>query len=174
MGSSPIACNAPHSCAWPGPHRPQFIAAGTTGSRRAADTGLITPAHRLFPPARRNIRATLGRLIPNFSAISFHFSPASRSFTTRAWSLRRGAPPFTPAGKSPDHCVRPARRQAGRNPAQTTFGRDAELLLSSGSLSGLDGELMKTINRSAVAVTQAQPFLDWLHQADPTSAHLTL
>ena len=54
------------------------------------------------------------------------------------------------------------------------FGRDAELLLSSGSLSGLDGELMKTINRSAVAVIPAQPFLDWLHQADPTSAHLSL
>ena len=33
---------------------------------------------------------------------------------------------------------------------------------------------MKTINRSAVAVIPAQPFLDWLHQADPTSAHLTL
>src|SRR5215472_10664585 len=77
-------------------------------------------------------------------------------------------------GKSPDHCVRPARRQAGPNPAQTTSGRDAELLLSSGSLSGLDGELMKTINRSAVLVIPAQPFLDWLHQADPTSAHLTL
>ena len=33
---------------------------------------------------------------------------------------------------------------------------------------------MKTINRSAVAVMSAQPFLDWLHQADPTSAHLSL
>ena len=33
---------------------------------------------------------------------------------------------------------------------------------------------MKTINRSAVVVIPAQPFLDWLHQADPTSAHLTL
>jgi len=86
----------PRPFAWPGPHRSQF-AAGTTGSRRAADAGLITPAHRLFPPACRNIRATLGRLIPNFSAISFHFLLASRSFITRAWSLRRAAPPFTPA-----------------------------------------------------------------------------
>src|SRR5215469_2500889 len=33
---------------------------------------------------------------------------------------------------------------------------------------------MKTINRSAIAVIPAQPFLDWLHQADPTSAHLSL
>ena len=33
---------------------------------------------------------------------------------------------------------------------------------------------MKTINRSAVVVIPAQPFLDWLHQADPTSAHLSL
>jgi len=33
---------------------------------------------------------------------------------------------------------------------------------------------MQTINRSAVAVLPAQPFLDWLHQADPTSAHLSL
>src|SRR5262249_33267753 len=53
-------------------------------------------------------------------------------------------------------------------------GRDAESLLSSGNLNGLDRELMKTINRSAVAVIPAQPFLDWLHQADPTSAHLSL
>jgi hypothetical protein len=29
---------------------------------------------------------------------------------------------------------------------------------------------MKTIHRSAVAVLPAQPFLDWLHPADPTSA----
>ena len=33
---------------------------------------------------------------------------------------------------------------------------------------------MDTINRSAVIVMPAQPFLDWLHQADPTSAELTL
>jgi hypothetical protein len=33
---------------------------------------------------------------------------------------------------------------------------------------------MKTINRSAVVVIPAQPFLDWLHQEDPTSAHLSL
>ena len=33
---------------------------------------------------------------------------------------------------------------------------------------------MNTINRSAVVVIPAQPFLDWLHEADPTSAHLTL
>jgi hypothetical protein len=38
----------------------------------------------------------------------------------------------------------------------------------------MQGELMKTINRSAVVVIPAQPFLDWLHQADPTSAHLSL
>jgi hypothetical protein len=33
---------------------------------------------------------------------------------------------------------------------------------------------MDTINRSAVIVMPAQPFLDWLHQADPTSAELAL
>jgi hypothetical protein len=31
-----------------------------------------------------------------------------------------------------------------------------------------------TINRSALIVKPAQPFLDWLHQVDPTSARLTL
>lgn len=29
---------------------------------------------------------------------------------------------------------------------------------------------MDTINRSAVIVTPAKPFLDWLHRVDPTSA----
>jgi hypothetical protein len=33
---------------------------------------------------------------------------------------------------------------------------------------------MDSINRSAVIVTPAQPFLDWLHRADPTSAELSL
>ena len=33
---------------------------------------------------------------------------------------------------------------------------------------------MQTINRSALAVKPAQPFLDWLHRVDPTSVHLTL
>ena len=33
---------------------------------------------------------------------------------------------------------------------------------------------METINRSAIVVKPAQPFLDWLHQVDPTSAQLTL
>ena len=33
---------------------------------------------------------------------------------------------------------------------------------------------MDMINRSAIAVTPAQPFLDWLHRVDQTSAHLTL
>ena len=33
---------------------------------------------------------------------------------------------------------------------------------------------METINRSALVVKPAQPFLDWLHRVDPTSAHLTL
>jgi hypothetical protein len=33
---------------------------------------------------------------------------------------------------------------------------------------------MRGINRSAVIVMPAQPLLDWLHQADPTSAKLTL
>jgi hypothetical protein len=33
---------------------------------------------------------------------------------------------------------------------------------------------MRTVNRSAVIVMPAQPFLDWLHQADPTSIELTL
>jgi hypothetical protein len=31
-----------------------------------------------------------------------------------------------------------------------------------------------TINRSAIIIKPAQAFLDWLHQVDPTSAHLTL
>jgi hypothetical protein len=33
---------------------------------------------------------------------------------------------------------------------------------------------MNTINRSAVVVTPAQPFLDWLHRVDTSSADLTL
>ena len=33
---------------------------------------------------------------------------------------------------------------------------------------------MEMINRSAIVVKPAQPFLDWLHRVDPTSAHLTL
>jgi hypothetical protein len=33
---------------------------------------------------------------------------------------------------------------------------------------------MRSVNRSAVIVRPAQPFLDWLHQVDPTSAELTL
>jgi hypothetical protein len=33
---------------------------------------------------------------------------------------------------------------------------------------------MFTINRSAIVVMPAQPFLDWLHQVDPTSVKLTL
>ena len=33
---------------------------------------------------------------------------------------------------------------------------------------------MKTINRSALVVKPAQPFLDWLHRVDPTSTHLRL
>jgi len=33
---------------------------------------------------------------------------------------------------------------------------------------------MRTINRSAIVVRPAQPFLDWLHQVDPTSIKFTL
>jgi hypothetical protein len=33
---------------------------------------------------------------------------------------------------------------------------------------------MEAINRSAVIVVPTQPFLDWLHRADPTSAELSL
>lgn len=33
---------------------------------------------------------------------------------------------------------------------------------------------MEMINRSAIVVKPAQPFLDWLHRVDSTSAHLTL
>ena len=33
---------------------------------------------------------------------------------------------------------------------------------------------MDAINRSAVIVMPSQPFLDWLHRADPTSAELRL
>jgi hypothetical protein len=31
-----------------------------------------------------------------------------------------------------------------------------------------------TLNRSAIVVKPQQPFLDWLHTADPTSRKLTL
>lgn len=33
---------------------------------------------------------------------------------------------------------------------------------------------IRLLNRSALIVSPAQPFLDWLHQADPSSANLTL
>jgi hypothetical protein len=33
---------------------------------------------------------------------------------------------------------------------------------------------MLTLNRSAIVVTPKQPFLDWLHTADPTSHSLSL
>ena len=33
---------------------------------------------------------------------------------------------------------------------------------------------MPTLNRSAIVVKPKQPFLDWLHEADPTSLELTL
>ena len=33
---------------------------------------------------------------------------------------------------------------------------------------------MVTINRTAILVKPGQPFLDWLHQADPSSANLKL
>ena len=33
---------------------------------------------------------------------------------------------------------------------------------------------MDTINRSALIVKPTQLFLDWLHEVDPTSTHLTL
>ena len=33
---------------------------------------------------------------------------------------------------------------------------------------------MDLINRAAIVVKPAQPFLDWLHQVDSTSARLTL
>ena len=33
---------------------------------------------------------------------------------------------------------------------------------------------MELINRSAIIVVPAQPFLDWLHQVDSTSSDLTL
>ena len=33
---------------------------------------------------------------------------------------------------------------------------------------------MVTLNRSAIVVKPEQPFLDWLHAADPTSLELTL
>jgi hypothetical protein len=34
--------------------------------------------------------------------------------------------------------------------------------------------MLATLNRSAVIVTPKQPFLDWLHDADPTSLELKL
>ena len=35
-------------------------------------------------------------------------------------------------------------------------------------------EIVATLNRSAIVVKPRQPFLDWLHVADPTSRTLTL
>jgi hypothetical protein len=35
-------------------------------------------------------------------------------------------------------------------------------------------EIVATLNRSAIVVKAGQPFLDWLHVADPTSRTLTL
>jgi hypothetical protein len=35
-------------------------------------------------------------------------------------------------------------------------------------------EIRGTLNRSAIVVKTKQPFLDWLHTADPTSRRLTL
>ena len=35
-------------------------------------------------------------------------------------------------------------------------------------------DLLRMINRSAIFVTPAQPFLDWLHSIDPTSRNMTL
>jgi hypothetical protein len=37
-----------------------------------------------------------------------------------------------------------------------------------------DFKAVDLINRSAVVVRPGQPFLNWLHRVDPTSAHLTL
>ena len=33
---------------------------------------------------------------------------------------------------------------------------------------------MTTVNRTAIVVRPGQPFLDWLHRADPTSSELNL
>ena len=56
------------------------------------------------------------------------------------------------------------------------FVRDAELLLSSGCVIGKvrAADRMVTINRTAIVVSPGQPFLDWLHGADPTSNELSL
>lgn len=35
-------------------------------------------------------------------------------------------------------------------------------------------DIVVTLNRSAIVVKPRQPFLDWLHTADPTSRKLTL
>jgi len=61
-------------------------------------------------------------------------------------------------------------------PLNPAAGRDAELLyyLPSGSLSTYGCTAMDAINRSAGIVMPAQPLLDWLRQADPTSAELSL
>src|SRR5947209_4935254 len=63
-------------------------------------------------------------------------------------------------------------RSTWRHPPPAATGWNAELLLPSGSLK--DRELMRAINRSAVIVIPAQPFLDWLHQVDSTCLELTL
>ena len=51
------------------------------------------------------------------------------------------------------------------------IGRNAELLLPGRRLIT---RAMNMINRSALVVEPAQPFLDWLHRVDTSSADLTL
>ena len=46
--------------------------------------------------------------------------------------------------------------------------------LPGGSLTDLEYTVMEVINRSAVIVIPAEPFLKWLHGADSTSAELAL
>ena len=62
-----------------------------------------------------------------------------------------------------------------RDPAARAARWDAQLLLSRRRVSNcVLISAMDMINRSAIVVRPAQPFLDWLHRVDSTSRHLTL
>jgi hypothetical protein len=56
------------------------------------------------------------------------------------------------------------------NSASRAVWRDAVLLLSAGG----GADRMIIINRTAIMVRPGQPFLDWLHRADPASRGLNL
>src|SRR5215510_1475516 len=88
-------------------------------------------------------------------------------------------------GQPTDFPRRRRCRQCRRYPATRTIGRHAQLLLPGRRLSHLPPHpVVPTKNAKqardgngqsfAIVVRPVQPFLDWLHRVDPTSAQLTL